>query len=331
MLKFDEQKQLDSVNGALALRGRIEEIVDAICAEGYKNICWLGIGGTWASALQAEVHMKEKSAIEFFSENAAEYVTTGNKRVGKGTIVILSSVTGSTIEMVEGVKKAQADGAKVFGFIDKAEAELAKMVDYAISYPANEQLKFFMVADRFMKNAGEFEDYDEYYAEMDAHLAQGLVDVEKAADAFGAAYAEKHCNDKLHYFVGAGNQYGSTYSYAMCYWEEQHWLRTKSIHSAEFFHGMLEVIDKDTPVTVFVGEDSQRRLSERVAAFLPKVCANYTIIDTKDYPIKGISEKYRGSISHLISHAVTQRIDAHIEKINCHPMEIRRYYRQFDY
>ena len=108
----------------------------------YKNICWLGIGGTWASALQAEVHMKEKSAIELFSENAAEYVTTGNKRVGKGTIVILSSVTGSTIEMVEGVKKAQADGAKVFGFIDKAEAELAKMVDYVISYPANEQLKF---------------------------------------------------------------------------------------------------------------------------------------------------------------------------------------------
>ena len=76
MLKFDEQKQLDSVNGALALRGRIEEIVDGICAEGYKNICWLGIGGTWASCLQAEVHMKEKSAIDFFTENAAEYVTT---------------------------------------------------------------------------------------------------------------------------------------------------------------------------------------------------------------------------------------------------------------
>ena len=331
MLKFDEQKQLDSVNGALALRGRIEEIVDAICAEGYKNICWLGIGGTWASALQAEVHMKEKSAIEFFSENAAEYVTTGNKRVGKGTIVILSSVTGSTIEMVEGVKKAQADGAKVFGFIDKAEAELAKMVDYVISYPANEQLKFFMVADRFMKNAGEFEDYDEYYAEMDAHLAQGLVDVEKAADAFGAAYAEKHCNDKLHYFVGAGNQYGSTYSYAMCYWEEQHWIRTKSIHSAEFFHGMLEIIDKDTPVTVFIGEDSQRSLSERVANFLPRICGKYNIIDTKKFELKGISPEYRGYISHLVMHAVTQRIDVHMEKVNCHPMEIRRYYRRLDY
>lgn len=30
-------------------------------------------------------------------------------------------------------------------------------------------------------------------------------------------------------------------------------------------------------------------------------------------------------------HAVTQRIDAHIEQLNCHPLEIRRYYRQFEY
>lgn len=331
MIKFEEQKQIDSVNGALALRGQIEAIVDGICKEGYRNLCWLGIGGTWASCLQAEVHMKEMSALPFFVENAAEYIATGNKRIGEGTIVILSSVTGSTVEMVEGVKKAQAAGAKVFGFIDQETAALAEMVDYLISYPANEQLKFFMTADRFMKNAGEFEEYDAFYAEMDQHLAKGLVEVEKAADAFGCAFAEKHCEDALHYFVGAGNHYGATYSYAMCYWEEQHWIRTKSIHSAEFFHGMLEIVDKNTAVTVFVGEDSQRGLSERVAAFLPKVCANYTIIDTKDYPIAGISEKYRGHISHLILHAVTQRIDAHIERINCHPMPIRRYYRQFDY
>ena len=87
MLKFDEQKQIDSVKGALALRGKIEEIVDQICKDGFKNICWLGIGGTYASCLQAEVHMKEKSGLDFFVENAAEYLTTGNKKVGVGTIV----------------------------------------------------------------------------------------------------------------------------------------------------------------------------------------------------------------------------------------------------
>lgn len=331
MLKFDEQKQIESVNGALALRGDIEKIVDRFCEEGYYNICWLGIGGTYASCLQAEVHMKERSAIDFFVENAAEYIVSGNRKIGKGTVVIISSVTGSTIEMVDGVKKAQEAGAKVFGFIDKKTAELAQMVDYEIAYPANEQLKFFMAADRFMYNNGEFPEYDEYYKELDENLAVDLVEVEKAADAFGEEFAKKHMNDKLHYFIGAGNQYGSTYSYAMCYWEEQHWLRTKSIHSAEFFHGTLEIIDRDTPVTLFLGEDSQRPLSERVARFLPKVCANYTFIDSKDYDLPGISEKYRGNLSHLVTHAVTQRIDAHIEKLNCHPVDIRRYYRQFDY
>ena len=80
MLKFNEQKQIESVNGALALRNQINELIDGICKEGYKNICWLGIGGTYASCLQAEVHMKEKSKLSFFVENAAEYLTTGNKK-----------------------------------------------------------------------------------------------------------------------------------------------------------------------------------------------------------------------------------------------------------
>ena len=331
MLKFDEEKQIASVQGALALRGRIEAIVDDICRAGFKNICWLGIGGTYASCLQAEVHMKERSTLEFFVENAAEYLTTGNRRVGEGTVVVISSVTGSTIEMVEAVKKAQADGARVLGFIDVETTELAKRMDWEIAYPANEQLKFFMVADRLMFRHGEFPEYEEYYAQLDAHLAVDLAEVEKAADAFGLAFAQKHHDDKLHYFVGAGNQYGSTYSYAMCYWEEQHWIRTKSIHSSEFFHGMLEIVDRDTPVTVFVGEDSQRPLSERVVRFLPRVCANYTVIDSRDYALPGIDERFRGNLSHLVTHAVTQRIDAHIEAINCHPMEIRRYYRRLDY
>lgn len=331
MLKFDEQKQLKSVNGALAIRSEIETIVDGICQKTYKNICWLGIGGTYASCLQTEVHMKERSSLNFFVESAAEYIHTGNKKIGKGTIVVISSVTGRTKEMIDGVKKAKEVGAEVIGFVDYSDTELAKMSDNLISYPENEQLKFFMVADRFMYNAGEFDEYHELYAELDKHLARGLVEVEKSADELGESIARKHMNDSIHYFVGAGNQYGATYSYAMCYWEEQHWIRAKSIHSAEFFHGMFEIIDRDTAVTVFVGEDSQRKLSERVATFLPQICANYNIIDTKDYELKGISEKFRGYLSHLLMRVITSRVDVHLEKLNCHPMDIRRYYRQLDY
>ena len=208
---------------------------------------------------------------------------------------------------------------------------LAQAVDWCISFPHNEQLKFFMTADRFMFLRGEFKDYDRYYAQLDACLPEGLAAAEKAADEFGRSFAKAHMNDKLHYFVGAGTLYGATYSYAMCYWEEMHWIRTKSIHAAEFFHGMLEIVDRDTPVTVFVGEDSQRELALRVAHFLPKVCDNFCVIDTADYPLEGIDLEYRGNLSHLLMHAVTNRIDAHLEALSGHDMKLRRYYRQMEY
>ena len=331
MINFDEHKQLDSINGALAIRSQIEKIVDKICQNGYDVLCFMGIGGTYASSLQVESHIKELSSIPVIVENAARYNTTGNRRITNKSIVIISSVTGSTPEMVESVNRISKLGAIIIGFVDSVDSPLSKQVTYCISYSGNEQLKFFMVADRFMYNRKEFPCYEDYYSELDTYLAQDLIDVAKNSDNFAQGFAEKHRLDDLHYFVGAGEQYGSTYSYAMCYWEEQHWIRTKSIHAAEFFHGMLEIVDINTNVTVFLGEDAERPLSERVAKFLPKICSRYTLIDSKDYKMKGISDKYRGYLSHLITHEVTNRIDVHIERMNCHPMEIRRYYRQLQY
>ncbi|MCI8723151.1 MAG: SIS domain-containing protein [Ruminococcus sp.] len=337
MLKFDEQKQINSVNGGLALRGEIEKVVDEIQEKGFDGIYFIGIGGTWASSLQAEVYMRGRSALPVYVENAAEFITTGNKRFTKDSIVIFSSVTGNTEEMVKAVEKAKEIGAKVFGFVDKAEAEIVKLCDWCISYPENEQLKFYMTANRLMYNNGEFPEYDRYNKEMEEHLAEALVNVEKKADAWAAEYAKevyayvKANPDMPHYFVGSGNQWGATYSYAMCYWEEQLWIRTKSITCAEFFHGMLEVVEAETPVTLFMGEDSQRPLAERVAGFLPKVCKNYVVIDSKDYELEGISTEFRGSLSHLVMHAVNNRVDAHLEDEFKHPMVIRRYYRQFEY
>lgn len=331
MRKFNKQSLVDNMNGALKLRGEINKFVDEIHKRGFTNICWLGIGGTYASSMQAVVHMKEKTTLETFYQNAAEYLVTGNKRITDRTLVITSSVTGSTKEVVDAVKKLNEVGATILGFIDNKDAKLASLVTKCISYPTNEQLKFFMVGDRMMYLEGKFPDYEEFYQEMDEHFANEIADVEEGADEFAQKFAEKHHNDAIHYFVGAGNQWGATYSYAMCYWEEQHWIRTRAVEAAEFFHGMFEIVDRDTPVTVYVGEDSQRTLSKRVADFLPEICGNYTIIDTKDYELSGFSEKYRGTLSPFVFHAINNRIDVNIEHINRHPMDIRRYYRALDY
>lgn len=334
MLKFNEQQQIDDIQGALELRPQVEKIVDEVWEKGYDNVFYLGIGGTYASAMQAVTYINGRSDLPVYVQHAAEYYTTGNRRLTKDSLVILSSVTGTTEEVVKAVDMIKEVGATLLGFIDTAGTKLAESCDHVITYPnpGTEQIKFFMVADRLMNKNGDFPDYEEYYEELENHLAKGLVEAEKQAEDFGRAFAEKHRHDDMHYFIGAGNQWGAVYSYAMCYWEEQSWLRSKSIHAAEFLHGTLEIVDETTPVTLFLGEDEQRPLAERVKNLLPRICGNYTFIDSKDYPIKGISEKNRGRVlPHLLMHCVTQRIDAHVEKLNCHPLDIRRYYRQFDY
>ena len=115
---FNEQGDISSVNGALALRPQIEKIIDEIWEQGFDGIYFIGIGGTYASAMQAEVYMRGKSALPVFVENAAEFLTTGNKRFTKNSVVILSSVSGNTKEMVQLVDRVHEIGARVFSFID---------------------------------------------------------------------------------------------------------------------------------------------------------------------------------------------------------------------
>ncbi|WP_446694995.1 SIS domain-containing protein [Robertmurraya beringensis] len=131
--------------------------------------------------------------------------------------------------------------------------------------------------------------------------------------------------------VGAGNLWGNTYSYAMCILEEMQWIKSKSIHAAEFFHGTLELVEEDTSVILFKGEDETRPLVDRVERFAEKITKELFIIDTKDYPLEGISEKFRKFFAVNVNWALTGQISVYLERERNHPLELRRYYRKMEY
>ena len=76
MLKFDEKKLVDRINGALKLRPQVEEVVDRLWDGGLRNICFMGIGGTYASALDAVTAMLESTEQEEWLENNRAKVNT---------------------------------------------------------------------------------------------------------------------------------------------------------------------------------------------------------------------------------------------------------------
>ena len=334
MHKFDEKKQVQDINKALSLRKDIEKLAQKIMDKKPKAIHLIGIGGTYASMWQAKIMTQSRSRLPFYLVHAAEFCAAPTPLLDKDSVVIFCSESGSTQEVLDAVIIAKERGALCLGFVDTINSPLHIICHDCVSFkaPNIEQIKLFMLLDCLLHLNGEFLEYEKYYKELDASLAKGLVVVSKKADSFALDFAQKHRKNAFTYFAGSGVLWPGVYSYAMCYWEEQHWLRSKSVHASEFLHGTLEVIEESTPVVLFLGEDEQREIGLRVGNLLSRICANYEIIDSANYEIEGISKEFRGRlISFLIMRQITDRIDAHIERLNCHPMEIRRYYRRIDY
>lgn len=102
--------------------------------------------------------MRGHSKLPVYVENAAEFLTTGNKKFTEKSVVIYSSVSGNTKEMVQLVDRVHEIGARVFAFIDTPDSILTQpdKQDYLILYPMNEQLKFYMTANYLMYKNGEF-------------------------------------------------------------------------------------------------------------------------------------------------------------------------------
>lgn len=330
MLKFNEDAIKKDVEETLALRKDVEAAVKKICVKGYNNIFLVGIGGTYAVAEELMSYLKGHSKIEIYLENAADLTAEGNTKLGEKSVMVITSATGNTPEMTDAVRYGKEKGATIFGFVDEKDSPLAKETEILFSCKGGAYLKLLVTMLAFMKEKGEFELYDLFYQQAES-LGDALINVQKEADKKTEEFAEKHGEDSMHYVVGGGMLKGAAYSYAMCYMEEMLWMRTKSISCADFFHGTLEIIEKDTNVTLFKGEDHGRAQAERVERFLPRICDNITVFDTKEYHTPGIDDTFREILTPMIMAAIYARINVHLENVRKHPMEIRRYYHKLDY
>lgn len=332
MLKFDEAALLqEQENGALLVT-EVEEIVDDICKKGYENIFYVGIGGTVLYANQMACMVKEAgSVIPLFVENAADFCLVGNPHFGQGSVVVIESVSGDTKEVVAAVEKAREAGATVFGFVEKVDSPLYRLCDYVVSRKGAFYYFWYTVTFRFMKNAGQYPDYDELFTQIKTALPKAVIETQKEADKQAEEYAQKYGEEPLTYLIGSGNLEDWAVCYGMCIMEEMQWMRTRPISAADFFHGTLEVVEKGTSVILMKGEDVTRPQMERAEAFINRITEKVTVFDTCDYKMEGISEKYRGILSPMIMRAAFQRVSAHLEHVRRHPMEIRRYYRHLDY
>ncbi len=335
MIKFDEKKYLQLGNETVEHRKEIEKIADDISANGYENIFFISSGGSLAIMFQYEKIIKQTSTIPVYLEVASELVLTGNNQLNEKSLVISASKSGDTKETVKAVKYCKKRNITVVSFVGILDSPLAKLSDYVIHDHSPEvehsylNLHYFIF--RLLNNNGSFNDYAKF-ADQLSLLPNLLLEVKQTFDPIAKQIAKEHHKDDYQIWVGGGLLWGDIYLFSMCVLEEMQWIRTKSVTSAEFFHGTLELVDEDVPVFLVKGEDATRPLDDRVEKFINDYTGRGVVIDTKEFELKGISEKYRQYISPLIVEAIlTERLAIQFENKTGHDLNFRRYYRQFDY
>ncbi|WP_430599662.1 SIS domain-containing protein [Enterococcus sp. DIV0179] len=320
------------------MKNGIEKIADKISKDGYKNIFFIASGGSWVVSQTFEYYWKQHSSIPVFNEIAAEYVLSNNKQVTRDSIVILQSKSGDTTETVKAAQMLKEKNIRTIGIVRKGDSPLANSVTYPIvenvvnldgSDPENVAMIFLLF--RLLYNQNEFAQYDKLVKSLE-NLPQALVSVRKQADKFAEDFSNNFYQEEYQMWVGGGSLTGKTYSFAMCVLEEMLWIKTKSIHTAEFFHGSFEVLDEDTCCVLVKGEDVTRSIGERVEKFMEKIGSKkFSVIDTKDYKLEGIDDDFREIFGQMIVTGVVDRISVYLERDRDHSLDTRRYYRVMDY
>ncbi|MEG9247231.1 SIS domain-containing protein [Arthrobacter sp. Soc17.1.1.1] len=331
MLKFDEDQFLARAQSFLALQPQIEDVVGGLA--GIEAVFLVGSGGTYAAMWPYEHLMRRSTTVPVRSAIAAELVLSGDALLNERAVAVFTSASGTTEDVVRCIEYCRDRGVRTVGFTGIADSPIARAVDHALitepdAWPFD--LGLLLFTTRFLSERGEFAGYDKLVDQLPA-VPKALVAVARQAEPMAEAFAERHRDTDFHFVVGSGNLWGHAYLYSMCILEEMQWLHTTRVHGAEFFHGSLELIEQDTSVLLFVGEDETRPLMERVVAFSEKYSNATTVLDTADYPLEGIDDEFRGLLGPLVMDTITSRISKHLEKQRDHSLDLRRYYRVVEY
>lgn len=337
LIKFDRSPYLEEGKKAYGERAVMEQWAKKLACRNYDNVYLLGIGGTEFDFQPFAWFADRKSASDFYQINATSLKAEWPKHMTEKSLVITSSISGTTKETVESTRMLVDRGIDVLAFAPPQTALAEAASEYIpLNLGQNGGMEHVLLLITFLvygylHERGEFPDYPEY-ADQLSHLFEDLADVREQFDQTADEIASKEHRTPYTIITGSGSVLGEMMMFSMCFLEEMQWVRTRPCPADQFFHGCLELIQDDVTVFIFKTEDNTRFEADRVESFCRQIGCRHYVFDARDYEMPGFDEKFRELLSHwIICTLMDDRMSAHYEKYTGHNMNIRRYYRKFEY
>jgi len=336
MLNFDEKRFVDIQTGAARTASEAASLVSSLAQSGSTNLFFLGTGGAGILMEPAAHLLQSMSRFPTFLEKPAELVRQGSVHLGPNSVVVIPSRSGNTKESLEALIYCQDQGASVVTLTAHADSLLAQGADHNFTTFADDDtssesfyIQSLAVASAIL-SAVDGQDQSDFNDVLD-RFAELLLGVKTQIEPSAESVAQFLASHPSHIVTGAGSTWPGAHYYAMCILEEMQWIPTRPVHASDFFHGTLELVDANSSIVIFKGEDLTRTLTDRVEAFARTLTEHILVIDTKDFSLPGLSDPSRSWMSPMVLATALERISAHLEIIRNHPLTSRRYYRQIEY
>ena len=308
----------------------VEEVLEK--EPNLKNIFLLGTGGTYSYALPYAFFGKQLSDFPVYAEIAPEIYSMNNKHLGADSLCVFCSATGNTKDILKAMDYTHSKGARNLAFVSVEGSPMEPKADYIKVVDGGSihfNLAMLLLTLKAFNRAGDFPKYEEF-ANSIGGIGQYLDDARALTNSRCIYHAARNAFADFHYVVGAGATYGEAYCYGMCIMEEMQWMRTKIIHAAEFFHGAIELCEKDTPCILLKGEDAGRDLVTRVENFLKPLTDEVLVMDSKEVALP-CADEFRYLLSPVVVNCMISPLSKALEVERNHSLKVRRYYRQMEY
>ncbi|MEF3116661.1 SIS domain-containing protein [Streptomyces chrestomyceticus] len=326
----------EAVAFALGQRETARAFVAEVVAAGLRNVFLVGCGGSLTASYPVHFLLETRAGFPVFHMNSDEFNLRKPALLGEGSLVLVSSHTGTTKETVAAAHYARSTGARVAALTRDDDSPLAQAADIAFTYRSEDTVVapkgvlFGQLAYALLESTGAEGDYAAVRKAYEA-LPDALYTAQEEGEALAHSIATALADEPVTYVLSAGPNYGAGYGFTMCYLMEMQWKHGGSYHAGEFFHGAFEVVTEDQPVILFLGEDATRPMAERTKAFLDKYTRKAHYVDSRLFSLPGVPEAVRGDITPIALDVFGTRLARHYESVRGHDLDKRRYMFQVEY
>lgn len=319
----------ERIREAAALGRKLTQQVDRIyfVGCGAPNRTMLGLE-YWSQRISPSMEVRRYFPAEFMAQDPA--------RMDERTLVLLGSKSGTTQETVAAAEFLRDRPAITVGVTQTKDKPLAQAVDHALLMGETAQAHsgMFMIMQALMGGMwAERDDWpleEELLTSLEA-LPAVLADAQANNDGRAAEDARIYKDDRILYHVASGPMFSTAYVFGVCVLMEMQWMHSYPIEAAEFFHGPFEIVDKDTPLVLLLGEDPSRPLMERVDRFCKKYTERLIIYDSRDFEMPGVAQEIRAIVAPYVLQSALQRMAERLAVWHAQPLSTRRYMWKTDY